>query len=213
MMNDTENSKCPLCPKNGFYLYNILSDKFTLEFLTVFKTPNFLVVPDIAPIVEGHLLLITAKHYLSSGEVINRHYNEFNTLKQHTARALTQVYQSPIFLEHGSVFDKEAGNSIVHAHMHCVPFSTRKQIDINGGMLPRVKSPSLNTLGEYAKGKKPYLYLETGHGESYVYPVNSAIPSQFWRRVVATEIGVKQWDWRASLENESREIYVKMICE
>jgi hypothetical protein len=40
LMNASENSECPLCPRNDLYLYKMLSDEFTLEYLDFVRCPN-----------------------------------------------------------------------------------------------------------------------------------------------------------------------------
>ena len=56
---DLDRSKCPFCIEDNLYLDNLLFDDYSLEDLTIYRTPNFFVLPDIAPLVEGHLLIIS----------------------------------------------------------------------------------------------------------------------------------------------------------
>ena len=81
------------------------------------ETPNFLIVTDHAPLVEGHLLIIPRRHYTCYGDVPTELDAELFTLKQEVQQFLTQYYASVVFWEHG-IFRQ----TVSHAHLHCFPF-------------------------------------------------------------------------------------------
>jgi len=83
------------------------------------ETPNFLIVTDHAPLVEGHLLIIPRRHYTCYGDVPAELDAELVTLKQEIQQFLAQYYAPVVFWEHG-IFRQ----TVFHAHLHCFPFGT-----------------------------------------------------------------------------------------
>ena len=83
------------------------------------ETPNFLIVTDHAPLVEGHLLLIPRRHYTCYGGVPAELDEDLFSLKQEVQRFLAQCYAPVVFWEHG-IFRQ----TVFHAHLHCFPFGT-----------------------------------------------------------------------------------------
>jgi diadenosine tetraphosphate (Ap4A) HIT family hydrolase len=83
------------------------------------ETPNFLIVTDHAPLVEGHLLIIPRCHYTCYGDVPTELDTELFVLKQEVQKFLAQYYAPVVFWEHG-IFRQ----TVFHAHLHCFPFGT-----------------------------------------------------------------------------------------
>lgn len=83
------------------------------------ETPNFLIVTDHAPLVEGHLLIIPRCHYTCYGDVPAELDTELFVLKQEVQKFLAQYYAPVVFWEHG-IFRQ----TVFHAHLHCFPFGT-----------------------------------------------------------------------------------------
>jgi len=83
------------------------------------ETPNFLIVTDHAPLVEGHLLIIPRRHYTCYGDVPAELDAELFTLKQEIQQFLARYYAPVVFWEHG-IFRQ----TVFHAHLHCFPFGT-----------------------------------------------------------------------------------------
>src|SRR6266699_6030860 len=81
------------------------------------ETPNFLIVTDHAPLVEGHLLIIPRRHYTCYGDVPAELDAELFTLKREIQQFLAQYYAPVVFWEHG-IFRQ----TVFHAHLHCFPF-------------------------------------------------------------------------------------------
>jgi len=83
------------------------------------ETPNFLIVTDHAPLVEGHLLIIPRSHYTCYGDVPPELDAELFAIKQEVQQFLAQYYAPVVFWEHG-IFRQ----TVFHAHLHCFPFGT-----------------------------------------------------------------------------------------
>lgn len=158
---------------------------------------NFVVLPAIGQIIEGYLLIVTKKHYISMGELPENHLVELNALMQEISAVLKKIYQSrAIFFEHGSVTCiGEGGSCIDHAHIHAVPI----EVDL----IPKIppfyevkKIESLGCLKEQVKKRIPYCFYQSVNNEKYVFD-GTVVPSQFFRRLIAHEVESPDiWNWR-----------------
>ncbi len=99
--------ECVFCEKRG-------SDKETIA-----ETRNFLVFPTIGQIVEGYTLIIPKDHIRCFGAMPQELLDEYMELKLKLDAATIAAYQKPMYFEHGIV-----GQTVYHAHMHCVPADT-----------------------------------------------------------------------------------------
>jgi diadenosine tetraphosphate (Ap4A) HIT family hydrolase len=81
------------------------------------ETPNFLLVADHAPLVEGHILIIPKQHYACYGEVPAKLDAELFSIKREVQRFFTHCYAPVVFWEHG-IFKQ----TVFHAHLHCFPW-------------------------------------------------------------------------------------------
>ncbi len=164
----------------------------------IFETMNFIVLPSIGPIVEGHLLIVSKKHYLCMGALSSKLFLELGDLKRKIRTCLWATYgKKSISFEHGSVgnsFQKKAGCCTDHAHLHIVP--------ANVDLLPQIKSNfvsrkinSISDLRKNWKNKTPYLFYENNAGKLFTFDV-TFVASQYLRIILAKELGLNNWDWR-----------------
>ncbi len=104
---EANTTNCEFCHRSNLAAY-ILKE-----------TPEFLIATDHAPLVEGHLLIITKQHYTCYGAVPAGLDAELLALKREVQQFLTQYYAPVVFWEHG-IFRQ----TVYHAHLHCFPFGT-----------------------------------------------------------------------------------------
>lgn len=83
------------------------------------ETSNFYLATDHAPLVEGHLLIISKSHFLCYGDAPSSLDSELLTLKNIVQRFFARYYAAPVFWEHG-IFRQ----TVFHAHLHCFPFGS-----------------------------------------------------------------------------------------
>ncbi len=135
---------CVFCQRNAIAT-NILKE-----------TPNFRLVADHAPLVEGHILIMPKLHYACYGAIPAELDAEFFALKQEAQRFLQQYYLPPTFWEHG-IFHQ----SVFHAHVHCFPFGTleQKQHDLCQQLATETVQTQDNIRAWYIS-KGQYFYLE-----------------------------------------------------
>jgi len=200
-----ETCDCPFCSKNNFYIKKKYFPEHIHESFILYQTPNFIVVPDIAPIVEGHLLIISKKHYPCYGKLEQNYFHELIELKEKISKFLARHYQNPLFFEHGPAVSKHAGCCIDHAHLHCLPIN----IDLTSSIyhkLHKIRINSIEEICKYSVQNISYLYYETNKKDKFIYPLSgdfSVLPSQYLRKVIASKLNLPQWNWRDIISDPS----------
>ena len=106
------NAECPFCQTNA------ITD-FVMK-----ETPNFRLVADHAPLLEGHLLIIPKQHYTCYGDVPASLDDELLEIKQEVEHFFKLNYVEPIYWEHG-IFHQ----TVFHAHLHCFPIGPLTHTD------------------------------------------------------------------------------------
>lgn len=190
-----DESLCVFCPGSRFELVRELPRTGVESIL--WGDQNFWVVPDIAPLVEGHLLMISTPHYPCFGDWPADLESELYSARDRIRDLLAEAYGEPVlFLEHGAVRPKSAGVCIDHSHWHCLPtrLPVRREVELKLGA---GQPASLAELRRLSHARQPYIYLEEGPDRSWVYPVGDLL-SQFLRQVVSSLQGQTVWRWQAA---------------
>ncbi len=120
---------------------------------TLYETPHFLLAADHAPLVEGHLLIITKGHYACYGDVPGVLDEELLSIKEITRQFFTHFYYPSVFWEHG-IFRQ----TVFHAHLHCFPWGNI-EYDMSGGLHGAVVTSQDDVRRWYAE-RGQYFYLE-----------------------------------------------------
>jgi diadenosine tetraphosphate (Ap4A) HIT family hydrolase len=195
--------QCPFCSKSGFEQHKLIFGTEDIEYFSIYRTANFVVVPDVAPLIEGHLLIIPKAHYLCYGAALQEHWQEFIELKATITCLLKRVYANCMFFEHGAAQEFRAGNSIDHAHLHCLPVS----VDITTSTENERKWKKIDSLLELctlSAENTAYLFYESASGEKFIHTLKkskSSLPSQYLRKAFADCLDLKWWDWKDMILN------------
>lgn len=120
---------------------------------TFYETPHFLLAADHAPLVEGHLLIITKSHFACYGDVPGALDEELFSIKEITRQFFTRFYHPPVFWEHG-IFRQ----TVFHAHLHCFPWGNI-EYNLSGGLHGAVVTSQDDVRRWYAE-RGHYFYLE-----------------------------------------------------
>lgn len=161
------------------------------------QTQEFVVVPALGPLVEGHVLIITKSHFYSMGELSKPMFDEFIALKDKVRQVLVRTYGSATAFEHGSTRILEAGTSVNHAHCHLLPLGFNLVGEVSNHHNGENVSDQSVLASKATKGI-PYLYVENNRREARIFDAPVGLPSQYLRRLVATKLGIpSQWDWRS----------------
>lgn len=162
------------------------------------ETPNFRLVADHAPLVEGHILIIPKLHYACYGALPTELDTEFLALKQEAQHFLQQYYLPPIFWEHG-IFHQ----SVFHAHLHCFPFGTLDQKQHN--LCQQLATETVQTLNDvraWYTAKGQYFYLELDKAFLYAPKTDDyvrIVQGIFWPKVSALN---NQKIWHSSQQRQ-----------
>lgn len=134
---------CPHCNRDSFAL------KFVLK-----ETNLFLVVCDVHPLIEGHILIIPKKHISCIGEYDKNHLKEFIYLYLLFSRFIKKEYGAISSFEHGKI-----GQTVFHSHIHLLPYkgSVLKIIPEGKQYLTPIKS--IYSLKKIFKNQSMYLFF------------------------------------------------------
>jgi diadenosine tetraphosphate (Ap4A) HIT family hydrolase len=161
------------------------------EFLL--ETDNFVVVADVAPVVEGHCLVVSRRHCGSMARMGAAGLAELVQLVDVVEGVLGEPYGPCCAFEHGSGDRRDTASCIEHAHMHIAPYSG----DLRGWSQYRdsfVSVPGLHSLNS-VEGNLPYLFTRSADRNVWL-SMRQRVERQHWRRVLAVAAGVDLYDWR-----------------
>jgi diadenosine tetraphosphate (Ap4A) HIT family hydrolase len=90
----------------------------------VFESRNFAAIPSLGSLVEGWLLLVPKKHFISMGALPEELVAEMEGMKAKITAHVGNEYGEACVFEHGPAFaSRKVGCSVDHAHLHIVPFA------------------------------------------------------------------------------------------
>ena len=169
------------------------------------ETDRFVVVPDISPLVPGHVMILPKAHILCYGAVEAAAHDEFLAIVNATRTILREHYGPSVILEHGTSSIDDVADHVTHAHLHIIP----APIDIRDSLLTfnfnTTTVASLSDLTHWAARDEGYIYFESCAGERMVADRLSRIPRLFFRSQIAKQIGIPDplWDWRRHILSDN----------
>jgi diadenosine tetraphosphate (Ap4A) HIT family hydrolase len=184
---------------------------------TILKTNNFFVIPTLGSMgIEGYLLVIPIKHYHAIAEISRESQRELEEITRDIKKIIFSEYGlSTLIFEHGPrLGNLDSGQSIDHAHLHFVP-----GIDITENWAKDLMY-RLGKVGQYYKMEriqgfskakelldsgKSYLYLQNLKGIKLLSEQNFHRPSQYFRTMVANQVGSRKWNWRFNPDKKTIE--------
>lgn len=175
----------------------------------ILESENFIVIPSVGSLVEGWMLIIPKKFALNFTNVPSYHLNELSALISECANLLKSVYpESEIVLfEHGPIKPcTKIGCTVDYAHLHIVPLNFNlceavKKVD-NHVVWKEINGVD-SILGNKLVGANEYWYMSRLNGQAFIAN-NLPSVSQFFRRVIAKEIGLpEEFNWREHPNSEA----------
>lgn len=162
------------------------------------ENPDFYVVPSVSPLVSGHTLIFVKDHITSMGDLPNSKLLDLSNIVKEVSDVLMFNFDIPLIFEHGARNIEDSACGINHAHIHVLPLENKNRKNI----LSRIKeSYSVSEKGNLSKiiqsteFNRSYLLYGDNIDEICISR-NNHISSQHVRRIIASEIGLKHWDWR-----------------
>ena len=155
-------------------------------------------MPSIGAFVEGYLLVVTAGHCSSMGELPMPKLAALETLIFNGRKVVERIWgKRCVVFEHGPASaEKRAGCCVDHAHMHIVPCGIDILADLHPALCPE-EIDGLGALRDAHTAGRGYLYYETPSSKKYIMLADN-LPSQYIRQVLAGVLGLPEgeWDWR-----------------
>ncbi|GLZ06906.1 hypothetical protein Acsp03_43720 [Actinomadura sp. NBRC 104412] len=200
---------CVLCPPLRFR-FNEMAD-LPGEPAVLAADDDFFLMPDLAPLVEGHLLLVASRHVQCAGAFGKRLWAGAWQWRHRAGRVYQAAYGSSdlLLLEHGPATSQGGGACVDHVHWHLLPVpdgtsgesgapgvrSVRALLEEQG--LPGVPATRDAVHRRYLAGRS-YLMVEE-QGLATVHP-GDGVASQHLRRaalrVLCGDADGQPWRWQ-----------------
>lgn len=155
---------------------------------------DFLVVCDVHPLMEGHILIIPKRHTPCMAALDDEMFGKFRKLYLKAIGFLKREYGSYAAFEHGVT-----GQTVSHAHFHLLPFKGKI-----GDIVP--EKEALRELAEiselrrlyHQKGK--YLFIQLNE-KLWCVDTKIGFPRIFRDRIAAALGHPERGDWKKAEEN------------
>jgi diadenosine tetraphosphate (Ap4A) HIT family hydrolase len=157
----------------------------------IWRSTNFYLTLDDAPLADGHSLLCPSLHYESSADLPKTLGEEFHAAIPQVIETYRVRYGALTLFEHGrtghcvGLHSSEA--LCEHAHVHLVP----RKLDLASRvkLYPGVEWESWDSLRDLARDVFGYVMIIDDDGTKLFYPTVRPIPPHYLRTVVAESIG------------------------
>lgn len=203
-------SNCVFCSNSRFQLSREIGLPASESIL--WGNNDLFITPDIAPLFEGHLLMVTTSHYICFGASPSKFDSAINKTLVDVSQLFQNAYeQVPLIFEHGPIQKREAGACIDHAHWHCIPAKVEIRNDLEKHF-GQGRAASIETLRDLYNSGQSYLYLAEDGITGRAYQADIA-PSQFFRQAVALKLGNSNWRWQTVCKKQESQNTFKRTLE
>ncbi len=183
---------CVFCPELRFRLNRIAGLPGAAAILA--GDEEFFLIPDLAPVAEGHLLLVSTGHHLCAGALPADRWDAMELWLDRVSRLYRTAYGTADVLafEHGPAHPQAAGACVDHLHLHLLPGTPALSTVIEATGLTGVPSTAGGVRALHAAGRS---YLLVG---GTVYPVEAPRSQVLrWAALTAVESGTAPvWRWQ-----------------
>ena len=182
--------KCPFCESTSMPI-------------TLYENKHCIVIPDFAPLVAGHVLIVPRKHIYGIARCDDE---TFSSVLEALSVVTKKYNENFTIFEHGSLCSKNAGSSVSHAHLHILPIKIDLKKTVDSDL--RIKSYNLqiNELNSFFLKTQPYLFLQNELCRPGAFYCVDELQRQYLRRLVLKCIDDStDYDW----ENPHRQIIYK----
>jgi diadenosine tetraphosphate (Ap4A) HIT family hydrolase len=156
----------------------------------------FTVALDTAPLVEGHLLVISNNHVTSLASIVQDANVPLRQAISTAEELVSRAYGDFTYFEHGAMsFARHAGACVDHAHLHIVPGRYYILPDIARDY------PDVTCYPNYEAALRHFArtpYLVFGASDIGAYGVSAPVcATQYLRRLISRRANVvDKWSWR-----------------
>lgn len=188
------DADCVLCPPLRFRLNTIAGLPGPDAVLAA--DDAFFLMPDLAPLASGHLLLVSAAHLPCAGAFSPDLWERALAWRGAVADLYRRAFGDPglLVLEHGPATPQGGGACVDHFHWHLLPGVTGVRAVLDRDGLDGVPANHAALRGRHRAGRS-YLLVEES-GTATVHP-GDGVPGQYLRRAAATALGQPgPWRWQ-----------------
>ncbi len=176
----------------------------------LWRGEHFALIPSLGPLCAGHLLLVPTQHVLSFANLTELALLQAEELIASIGEFFNQQQDVVLAFEHGAITldDSEyerrlkrakSGACTDHAHVHLLPgVSAQEVISTIDEMCPHKRKSEITHLQELRKELDPdmaYIIISDEGRQGWCVYQLEKVPRQFMRRVLASIIGLAEWDW------------------
>jgi hypothetical protein len=163
----------------------------------LFSTATFVILPALGPLVPGHALAVSRKHYDRLASMPTDTIVEYDTLVR-SLRRLPNVSENLLEAEHGPTAECSAGGCVTHTHINLLP-GCGDWSDLLESGLPTLKI--MDDLTDLRDVKEPYILLRGNSGPAKLLMAAEAAPQEI-RRALCRRLKIANWDWRTDARDE-----------
>lgn len=154
------------------------------------ETQRVRVVPDLFPLAQGHLLIISREHLPCYGAADSETLREVDDEAAMARRFIQETYGvDPLMWENGV-----SGQSVYHAHLHLIPLQLEGFVDALAAAAESVEIDGWDAVQERYRREGKYHYASL-HGRRWLLEGNSVMNWEV-RRLIAIAAGLRLVDGR-----------------
>lgn len=160
---------------------------------------DFFVVPSLGPLCEGHLLLVTKKHYPAlrdAPETLRR--QAINSAFDLAAAMKVLLGKEILIFENGEVNNQVRKSACVdHVHLRLLPVTAEElqAMRADEAFPPEVTAADTESVFRGLSPLQDYLVVLSTDGKIYMKE-SPEILSQWMRRFLSRYMSVSEWNWR-----------------
>ena len=168
---------------------------------------SLFILPDIAPLVENHLLIVSRDHFRSMTEFNSADIgNELSRFKKKVIDFHKSLgYYSTFFFEHGSCGEIESSSCIVHSHLHAIPMVDEKSLK---SICNTVEDDLEIMIGDGKVCNYISFSIENGCTKYF----EDTCEKQYLRKVISDSINRKERHlWQKYISSDTRKVAIKFV--
>lgn len=162
--------------------------------IAVAENEHFVAIPSLGSIVPGWMLLVP-RRAITTLSLMNRDERRaFAALRADITDRLGGYGKRVSAFEHGGSAGSLVSCGVDQAHLHLVPLDFDLVEAVRRHDLGWRPCVGIHALSSAETGGREYLYAE--HADVALIGFPEAPTSQWFRRLIAQECGVEEWDYR-----------------
>ena len=169
----------------------------------LYEDDLLVIIPAKGTPIPGWILFVIKKHINGFAQLTESELKHVEKIIEKVKKIyLEHFHINSILLEHGSTPEGRHPKSIVHAHLHLIPFNFSKSIETE--LMKELQVKHINSLQDIRiNNKKDYwLYCEP-NGEFYSSLQVQNVTRSIFMKLVAKQIGIEsQYEWRDVVTDE-----------